>query len=112
VSGYSCHGTLDPLYSRPQTREGLVKKPHCTPARAPSYCRAGKLAILEMAIDASDTPDIAASVKKKKSAKLPQKLVYNDDSESPEEKLAKHHVTDNRMLRRSPSLELEDWPSR
>jgi hypothetical protein len=64
-----------------------------------------------MAIDASDTPDIAASVKKKKSAKLPQKLVYNDDSESPEEKLAKRHVTDNRMLRRSPSLELEDWPS-
>jgi hypothetical protein len=64
-----------------------------------------------MAIDTSDTPDIAASVKKKKSAKLLQKLVYNDDSGSPEEKLAKRHVTDNRMLRRSPSLELEDWPS-
>jgi hypothetical protein len=61
-----------------------------------------------MAIDASDTPDIAASVKKK-SAKLPQKLVYNDDSESPKEKLAKRHVTDNRMLRRSPSVELSSW---
>jgi hypothetical protein len=48
---YSRHGTLDPLCSRPQTREGLVKKPHCTSARAPSYCRAGKLDILEMAME-------------------------------------------------------------
>ena len=39
---------------------------------------------------ASATPaEATTSVKKKKSAKLPQKLVYTDDSESPEEKLAK-----------------------
>ena len=51
MSGYSCHGTLDHLCRRPQTKEGLVKKPHCTSTRAPSYCRAGKLDILEMAIE-------------------------------------------------------------
>jgi hypothetical protein len=39
---------------------------------------------------ASATPaEATTSVKKKKSTKLPQKLVYTDDSESPEEKLAK-----------------------